>query len=69
MNIFITGCNSYIGKYLANSFIKQGDSIIGTSRIIPSIRNKNFKFIKHDLSVSPILKIKKKNRFFYPCCG
>jgi len=69
MNIFITGCNSYIGKYLANSFIKQGDSIIGTSRIIPSIRNKNFKFIKHDLSVSPILKIKKKIDFFIHVAG
>jgi len=69
MNIFITGCNSYIGKYLASSFIEQGNHVIGTSRINPKIRNRNFKFIKHDLSISPILKIKKKIDFFIHIAG
>ena len=32
MNIFLTGCTSYIGRYLAISFINQGDYVIGTSR-------------------------------------
>ena len=42
MNIFLTGCTSYIGKYLVISFINQGDNVIGTSRTDPKIKNKKF---------------------------
>ena len=69
MNIFLTGCTSYIGKYLANSFINQGDNVIGASRTNPKIKNKKFKFIKHDLSKSPILKLNKKIDFFIHVAG
>ena len=69
MNIFLTGCTSYIGKYLAISFANQGDYVIGTSRKDPKIKNKNFKFIKHDLSQSPILKLNKKIDFFIHVAG
>ena len=69
MNIFLTGCTSYIGKYLAIAFIKQGYNVIGTSRTNPKIKNKKFSFIKHDLSISPILKLKKKIDFFVHVAG
>ena len=69
MNIFLTGCTSYIGRYLAISFINQGDYVIGTSRKNPNIKNKKFRFIKHDLSKSPILNLNKKIDFFIHVAG
>jgi len=69
VNIFLTGCTSYIGKYLAISFINQGDNVIGTSRTDPKIKNKKFKFIKHDLSLSPISKLNTKIDFFVHVAG
>ena len=69
MNIFLTGCTSYIGRYLAISFINQGDYVIGTSRKNPNIKNKKFRFIKHDLSKSQILNLNKKIDFFIHVAG
>jgi len=60
MNILITGSGNYLGKYLINKFIINNINVIAISnKKIPKI-NKRFYFIKHQLSKSPYLKIKKK---------
>ncbi len=60
MNILITGCGNYLGKYLTDNFLKEHLNIIAISNKKISIKNRNFLFIKHKLSKKPNLKIKKK---------
>tara|TARA_B110000027_G_C16070031_1_gene278589 strand:- start:150 stop:989 length:840 start_codon:yes stop_codon:yes gene_type:complete len=59
MKILFTGCSSYIGKYLIKEFLKTSNTIYGLSRKNPEIKNKKFKWFKHDLSNKPFKKIKK----------
>ena len=54
MNILLTGCSSYIGKYITESLIKDGNYVIGISRTNPNVNHKCFKWIKCDLSVGEI---------------
>ena len=59
MKILITGCTSYIGKYLIKKFLeKKQHKLFGVSRSNPKITNKMFTWHKHDLSRSPLKKIK-----------
>ena len=59
MRILITGCSSYIGKYLVKKFLeKKQHKLYGVSRSNPKIFNKIFTWYKHDLAKSPLKKIK-----------
>ena len=59
MKILITGCTSYIGKYLIEKFLeKKQYKLLGVSRSNPKIFNKKFTWYKHDLSRHPLKKIK-----------
>ena len=59
MKILFTGCSSYIGKYLIKEFLKTSNTIYGLSRKNPEIKNKKFKWFKHDLSKKPFKNVKK----------
>jgi nucleoside-diphosphate-sugar epimerase len=50
MNFLITGCSSYIARYVAEKLLSDGDRIIGISRTDPDIEHENFCWISHDLS-------------------
>ncbi|MDA8846780.1 NAD(P)-dependent oxidoreductase, partial [Candidatus Pelagibacter sp.] len=60
MNILFTGCSSYIGKYLITKYLDNGKyNLFGISRTDPKIKNKKFKWFKHDLTLAPFKKLKK----------
>jgi|SRR3989339_860670 len=56
MNILVTGVSGFVGSYLANILLKNGNAVTGVSRsnnsnaIKTLLNDKNFKFIKADLS-------------------
>jgi len=59
MKILITGCTSYIGKYLIKKFLeKKKYKLFGISRSNPKIYSRRFTWYKHDFSKSPFKKIK-----------
>ena len=60
MKILITGSSSYVGKYIIEGLLDLGHKIIGTSRGNPNINRKNFTWISHDLSISPLEIYNKK---------
>ena len=50
MIFLITGCSSYIARYVAKKLLSDGDRIFGVSRTDPDIEHENFSWISHDLS-------------------
>ena len=58
MNILVTGSSSYVGKYIILGLLSLGHKVVGTSRTDPKIKNKNFIWISHDLSLSPLEALK-----------
>ncbi|AAZ21346.1 NAD-dependent epimerase/dehydratase family protein [Candidatus Pelagibacter communis] len=57
MKILLTGASSYIGQYIILNLLQNNHKILSTSRSDPKIKNKNHKWISHDLSKKP-LKLK-----------
>ena len=68
MSFLVTGSSSYVGKYIINHLLLRNYKVIGTSRTNPNISNKNFIWVKHDLSHSS-LKIKKKIDYVVHAAG
>jgi len=54
MKILLTGASSYIGKYIISNLLLKNHKILSTSRKDPIIKNKNHKWIRHDLSKKPL---------------
>ena len=59
MKFLVTGCSSYVGKYIIRDLLKKNHKVVGISRTSPGIHHKNFFFKKHDL-LKPKLNLKKK---------
>lgn len=55
-NILITGCSSGLGYALTMLYLEKGYKVYGINRSEPKIENKNFKFIKCDLSDTKNIK-------------
>jgi len=53
MNFLVTGCSSYIAKYVIKKLLTDGDKVSGISRKNPNIVHHNFTWTAHDLSKSP----------------
>jgi len=53
MNFLVTGCSSYIAKYVIKKLLADGDKVSGISRTNPNIVHHNFTWLAHDLSKSP----------------
>ena len=54
MKIFVTGASSYVGKYVILKFLSKGFNVLSTSRTNPNLKQKNHKWIRHDLSKKKI---------------
>lgn len=53
MTFLVTGCSSYIAKYVIQKLLADGDKVFGISRTNPSIVHRNFHWLAHDLSKNP----------------
>jgi nucleoside-diphosphate-sugar epimerase len=53
MTFLVTGCSSYIAKYVIKKLLADGDKVFGISRTNPNITHSNFRWLVHDLSKSP----------------
>ena len=53
MIFLVTGCSSYIAKYVIKKLLANGDKVLGISRTNPDIVHRNFNWFSHDLSKSP----------------
>lgn len=53
MIFLVTGCSSYIAKYVVKKLLADGDKVFGISRTNPNIVHHNFTWFAHDLSKSP----------------
>ena len=53
MIFLVTGCSSYIAKYVIKKLLADGDKVFGISRTNPNIVHSNFTWLAHDLSKSP----------------
>ncbi len=53
MIFLVTGCSSYIAKYLIKKLLADGYKVIGISRTNPNIVHYNFSWLAHDLSKNP----------------
>ena len=54
MKVLVTGCSSYIGKYITKKLLSEGIEVCGISRSDPCMENDFFKWVSHDLSLSPL---------------
>lgn len=53
MIFLVTGCSSYIARYVIKKLLADGDKVLGISRTNPGIVHHNFTWLAHDLSKSP----------------
>lgn len=53
MTFLVTGCSSYIAKYVIKKLLADGDKVFGISRTNPNITHSNFRWLVYDLSKSP----------------
>lgn len=53
MKFLVTGCSSYIARYVIRRLIEDGHNIVGISRFNPLIDHESFHWINHDLSETP----------------
>lgn len=53
MIFLVTGCSSYIAKYIIKKLLADGDKVFGISRTNPAIVHHNFHWLAHDLSKNP----------------
>lgn len=53
MIFLVTGCSSYIARYVIKKLLADGDKVLGISRTNPNIVHHNFTWFTHDLSKSP----------------
>lgn len=53
MIFLVTGCSSYIARYVIKKLLANGDKVLGISRTNPNIVHHNFTWFAHDLSKSP----------------
>lgn len=53
MTFLVTGCSSYIAKYVIKKLLADGDKVFGISRTNPAIVHHNFTWLAHDLSKNP----------------
>jgi nucleoside-diphosphate-sugar epimerase len=53
MIFLVTGCSSYIAKYVIKKLLADEYKVFGISRTNPNIINRNFYWLAHDLSKSP----------------
>ncbi len=53
MNFLVTGCRSYIARYVIKKILADGGKVSGISRTNPNIAHHNFAWYAHDLSKSP----------------
>lgn len=52
MKYIVTGCSSYIAKYVINKLLGEGHQIVGISRSNPQIVHNSFRWISRDLSLA-----------------
>ena len=69
MRVLITGISSYIGKFIAQKFIKKRYNVIGISRSNPKINSNNFSWCRYDISKSSNLFFKKNIDFVVHVAG
>lgn len=53
MTFLVTGCSSYIAKYVIKKLLADGYKVFGISRTNPNIVHRNFHWLAHDLSKNP----------------
>ncbi|MDR4509097.1 MAG: NAD(P)-dependent oxidoreductase [Candidatus Brocadiaceae bacterium] len=53
MRFLVTGCTSYIAKYVINRLLEQKHTVLGISRSNPEITHGLFTWVEHDLSANP----------------
>ena len=53
MIFLVTGCSSYIAKYVIKKLLADGYKVFGISRTNPNIAHHNFHWLAHDLSKNP----------------
>lgn len=53
MTFLVTGCSSYIARYVIKKLLADGDKVFGISRTNPNIVHCNFYWLAYDLSKSP----------------
>jgi len=53
MIFLVTGCSSYIARYVIKKLLADGDKVLGISRTNPTIVHHNFQWLAHDLSKCP----------------
>ncbi len=55
MRFLVTGCTSYIARYVIDQLLANGYEVIGISRSRPNFSHERFRWLQHDLSTGPCL--------------